>query len=261
MLTAEQLEQYRRSGFVNAGPLLDDQPVETLQREVLRVIDDRDNPAAAQPVLLRDLSTIEGLAVWQIINIWEASPAFRALASHPHLLEMAAQLSGAKQLRIWHDQIIYKPKAAGGVLLWHQDSPLWDLLQPKDEQVTAWVALDDAEADNGCMYMVPGSHRWGDKLEALNVLREQHPLPERFEGHDLHVIMCPVKKGQVHFHHPLTWHGSGTNYSSRPRRAIAIHYMTEKVTYDDSGAHPMKPFVTVPAGAMLEGDSFPKVWG
>jgi phytanoyl-CoA hydroxylase len=261
VLIAEQVEQYHRAGFVNGGALLDDQTVEALQREVLRVIDDRDNPAVAQPVLLRDLSVTEGLAVWQIVNIWEASPAFRALASHPKLLEMAAQLSGAKQLRIWHDQIIYKPKEAGGVLGWHQDSPLWDLLQPKDQQVTAWVALDDAEADNGCMYMVPGSHRWGDKLKELSDLREHGPLPERFEGHDLYVMTCPVKKGQVHFHHPLTWHGSGTNYSSRPRRAIAIHYMTEKVVYDDSGAHPMKAFVKVPAGAMLEGESFPKVWG
>jgi len=261
VLTTEQLEQYRRSGFVNGGPLLDEATVETLQREVLRVIDDRNNPAAAQPVMLRDLSTQAGLEVWQIINIWEASPAFRALANHPHLLKMAAQLGDAQQLRIWHDQIIYKPKEAGGVLHWHQDSPLWNLLQPKDQQVTAWVALDDAEADNGCMYMVPGSHRWGDKIKELSDLREQGQLPERFEGHDVHVIMCPVKKGQVHFHHPLMWHGSGTNYSSRPRRAVAIHFMTEKVVYDDRGTHPMKPFVKVAVGAMLEGDSFPKVWG
>jgi phytanoyl-CoA hydroxylase len=261
VLTSEQLEQYRRSGFVNGGPLLDDATVETLRQEVLRVIADRDNAAVAQPVLVRDLSTSPELQVWQIINIWQASPAFMALARNPHLLEMAAQLSGGKQLRIWHDQIIYKPKEAGGVLHWHQDSPLWDLLQPKDEQVTAWVALDDAEADNGCMYMVPGSHRWGNKISELSELRNQHPLTESFNGHDVHVIMCPVKKGQVHFHHPLTWHGSGTNYSQRPRRAVAIHFMTEKVMYDDSGAHPMKPYVTVAPGAMLEGDAFPKVWG
>ena len=261
MLTTEQVEQYRRSGFVNGGPLLDEPTVAALQAEVLRVIDERDNPAVPQPVLLRDISGEAGLSIWQIVNIWEASPAFRALAGQPALLEMAAQLSGAQQLRIWHDQIVYKPKDAGGSLNWHQDSPQWDLLQPKTEQVTAWIALDDAEADNGCMVMVPGSHRWGDKWSTLIDLREQNPLPERFEGHDVHLMLCPVKKGQVHFHHPLTWHSSGTNYSSRPRRAIAIHFMTEKVIYDPSGTHPMKPFVHVAAGAMLEGEAFPKVWG
>jgi ectoine hydroxylase-related dioxygenase (phytanoyl-CoA dioxygenase family) len=261
MLLNEQIDQYHRAGFVNGGPLLDDQTVEVLRAEVLRVIADRDNPAVAQPVLLRDLSAKPSLEVWQILNIWEASPAFRALAGHPKLLEMVRQLSGAQQLRIWHDQIVYKPKEAGGVLGWHQDSPLWDILQPKTEQVTAWIALDDAEADNGCMYMVAGSHRWGDRLKAIERLRDEGPMPERFEGHDLYVLTCPVKKGYVHFHHPLTWHGSGTNYSSRPRRAVAIHFMTEKVVYDDGGAHPMKAFVHVKPGEMLEGDSFPKVWG
>jgi ectoine hydroxylase-related dioxygenase (phytanoyl-CoA dioxygenase family) len=260
MLNKEQLEQYHRSGFVNGGPLLDDAQVEELRAEVLRVIADRDNPNVPQPVMLRDLSTKADLQVWQIINIWRASPAFRALAEHPQLLEMAVQLSGAQQLRIWHDQIVYKPKEAGGVLHWHQDSPLWDLIQPKHEQVTAWIALDDAEADNGCMYMVPGSHRWGDKTKELMVLRED-VFPDKFEGHDLYFVMCPVRKGHVHFHHPLTWHGSGTNYSSRPRRAIAIHLMTEKVVYDDSGSHPMKPYATVAPGAMLAGEGFPKVYG
>jgi phytanoyl-CoA hydroxylase len=260
-LLNEQLQQYRSAGFVNGGPLLDEATVATLQDEVLRVIADRDNPAAAQPVLLRDLSITKGLETWQIVNIWQASPAFRALASHPKLLEMAVQLSGAQQLRIWHDQIIYKPKEAGGVLGWHQDSPLWDILQPKTEQVTAWIALDDAEADNGCMYMVAGSHRWGDQIPALTEMREKGPLPDTFQGHDIYVLTCPVKKGYVHFHHPLTWHGSGTNYSSRPRRAIAIHYMTEKVTYDPSGEHPMKAYVSVQPGAMLEGEAFPKVLG
>ena len=56
MLAVEQIEQYKRSGFVNAGPVLDDQTVGILQEEVLRVIEDRDNPAKPQPVRLANLS-------------------------------------------------------------------------------------------------------------------------------------------------------------------------------------------------------------
>jgi ectoine hydroxylase-related dioxygenase (phytanoyl-CoA dioxygenase family) len=226
MLTVEQIEQYKRSGFVNGGPVLDDATVETLQSEVLRVIEDRDNPAVPQPVRLVNLSSDETHPIWQIVNIWEASPAFKALITHPKMIAMAAQLSGARELRVWHDQIQYKPKEFGGQLHWHQDSPLWATLQPKDGQLTAWVALDDAEADNGCMYMIPGSHRWGNKQ----------------------------------IHHSLTWHGSGPNSSSRPRRAIAVHFMTEKTTYAASGEHIMKPFITVQDGAPLKGDKFPLVW-
>ena len=260
MLTVEQLEQYRRSGFVNGGPVLDADAVETLRREVLRVIDDRDNPAVPQPVALRNLSPDETHPIWQIVNIWQASPAFKALVTNRRILEMAAQLTGARQLRLWHDQIQYKPKEFGGRLQWHQDSPLWPTLQPKDAQITAWVALDDAEADNGCMYMVPGSHKWGDRQAQINDLPDDGRLPETFDGHPVHLIMCPVAQGHVHFHHSLTWHGSGTNYSSRPRRAIGIHLMTERTTYAASGTHLMQPFIRVSDGALLQGDVFPLVW-
>ena len=260
MLTVEQIAQYRRSGFVNGGPVLDDSTIEILQKEVLRVIEDRNNPAVPQPVRLANLSGNDDQPIWQIVNIYEASPAFKALVTNPKIAEMAAQLSDAKELRIWHDQIQYKPKEQGGRLHWHQDSPLWRTLQPKDGQITAWVALDDAEADNGCMYMVPGSHLWGNKQEQIDKLPEGSQLPEKFEGNTLHFVMCPVKKGHVHFHHSLTWHGSGTNHSSRPRRAIAIHFMTERTTFDASGDHIMKAFISVPYGAPLKGDKFPLVW-
>jgi phytanoyl-CoA hydroxylase len=260
MLTVEQIAQYQRSGFVNGGPVLDDATVETLQAEVLRVIADRQNPAVPQPVRLANLSGDEAHPIWQIVNIWEASPAFKALVTNPKIAEMAAQLSGARSLRIWHDQIQYKPKELGGRLHWHQDSPLWRTLQPKDAQITAWVALDDAEADNGCMYMVPGSHRWGDQQAQIDTLPDGALLPEDFEGHAVHFVMCPVKRGHVHFHHSLTWHGSGTNHSSRPRRAIAIHYMTDRTRYDASGEHLMKVFIQVPDGAPVQGEAFPQVW-
>ena len=261
MLTAEQLEQYKRSGFVNAGPVLDDAAVEALQLEVLRVIDARDRAGIPQPVRLTNLSGDDAHPIWQIVNIWQASPAFKALVTHQHIAAMAAQFSGARTLRIWHDQVQYKPEARGGRLHWHQDSPLWATLQPKDAQITAWVALDDAEADNGCMYMVPGSHRWGDKQTQIADLPDGSLLPESFEGNAVHILMCPVKKGHVHFHHPLTWHGSGTNHSNRPRRAIGVHFMTENCAFDASGDHIMKPFINVRDGEPLQGDVFPLVWG
>lgn len=259
-LTEQQVDQYRRNGFVNGGPVLDDETVEGLRTETLRVIDDRDNPNVKQPVLLRNLNQDDSRPIWQVVNIYEASPAFEKLIHNPVIAQMAAQLSGAKELRIWHDQIQYKPQARGGRLHWHQDSPAWPTLQPKHAQISAWVALDDADVDNGCMYMVPGSHTWGDHSDFLNSAPEGDPLPNTYLSQPVYVVMCPVRKGQVHFHHSLTWHGSGANTSNRPRRAIAIHYMTEATRYDAGGNHPMKPFITVADGERLVGDAFPLVW-
>jgi ectoine hydroxylase-related dioxygenase (phytanoyl-CoA dioxygenase family) len=146
-LTDLQVDLYRRNGFVNGGLVLDDETVEVLRAETLRVIAERDNPQVKQPVLLRNLTQDDARPIWQIVNIYEASPAFQKLITNPVIAGMAAQLSGANELRVWHDQIQYKPQAQGGRLHWHQDSPAWPTLQPKDAQITAWVALDDADLD------------------------------------------------------------------------------------------------------------------
>ena len=56
------------------------------------------------------------------------------------------------------------------------------------------------------------------------------------------------------------WHGSRANPSDRPRRAIALHYITQDCRYVSKGDHPMKPFVKVGEGEKLVGDRFPQVW-
>ena len=68
-------------------------------------------------------------------------------------------------------------------------------------------------------------------------------------------------RGEVSFHHSLTWHGSPFNQSHRPRRAIAIHYMTGAARFDQSGEHLMKQFVALPDDAPMAaaGRHFPVV--
>jgi ectoine hydroxylase-related dioxygenase (phytanoyl-CoA dioxygenase family) len=85
-------------------------------------------------------------------------------------------------------------------------------------------------------------------------------MPNEFEGRPIEIRTCPVKKGEVHFHHALTWHGSNANRSGRPRRAIAIHFMTQDTRFVASGDHVMKEFVHVGDGEVMEGEHFPLVY-
>ena len=86
-------------------------------------------------------------------------------------------------------------------------------------------------------------------------------MPDTFEGREISVArLCPVSKGEVHFHHALTWHASHANTSHHPRRAIAVHYMNEHTQYLGRRGHPMEPFITVADGELLTGDHFPIVW-
>lgn len=259
MLTQAQIDQFHAKGFLNAGKVLNMDAVQILRDEVLRTIDQRDDPDVKQPVSCRNLSPVESEPIWQIVDIWISSPPFRELLAHPQITKGLAQLTDATELRIWHDQIQYKPPQKGGVNMWHQDAPLWPIIAPMTE-VTAWIALDDADEENGCMSMVPGSHLWGDNIDFLRRLESYEDMPDSFQGHSITVERCPVQAGEVHYHHALTWHGSHANTSGRPRRAIALHYMTQDTQYVASGEHIMKPYVTVQDSEILKGAYFPRVY-
>jgi len=258
MLTEDQVARFQERGFLNGGRLLDEERVERLREELDRVIREKDGPGP-QPIRVVNLSGEEERPVWQIVNIWQAGKPFRDLLSERKILEEVGQLTGAEELRVWHDQVQYKPARHGGINSWHQDGPYWPILQPKD-LVTAWIALDDMDESNGCMRMVPGSHKWGDTIDLLHSVEDYHSIPSDLGGYPVEVVRCPVCKGHVHYHHALTWHGSHENKSDRPRRAVAIHFMTGKVCYDSAGEHIMKEFVEVPDGSKLEGERFPLVW-
>lgn len=259
MLSREQVEQFNRDGYLKSGKVLNDDQVTHLQNEIERVIRDQSREDTKQPVLCRDISKDPSSPVWQIVNIWNASEGFRKLMMHPTIAEELSQLTQASELRIWHDQVQFKPASRGGVNMWHQDAPYWPIIRPMTE-VSAWVALDDVDAENGCMSMVPGSHLWGNHISFLHTLKNFTDMPTEFEGRNIEVRLCPVRKGEVHYHHALTWHGSQANTSNRPRRAVALHYMTGDTRYVADGEHPMKPYVTVANGELIKGDAFPRVW-
>lgn len=261
MLTAEQVERYRKDGFLLGPQVLSEDEVAELQAETLRVIEDRDDASKPQPVLCHNMTGDPERAVWQIVDIFRASPAFRRLVAHPTIAEELAQLAGADEIRLWHDQIQYKPAGVGGPNHWHQDAPYWPPLTPKDEQLTAWVALDDVDEENGCMRMVPGSHEWGTHIRWLEALPSFDAMPSSFGGSPIDVRSCPVRKGQVHYHHGLTWHGSGANGSGRPRRAIAIHTMTGRTRFaSGEKAHVLTPMIEAEPGVPLMGELFPRIW-
>ena len=257
----ELVDEFQQRGFVNGGRVIDQATCDQLKAEVLRVIEQRNDPTVTQPVLTRDLNAKQGgQPIWQILNIWQASQPFHDLLFHSGIAEMAAACLGAENLRIWHDQIQYKQASVGGELGWHQDAPYWPNITPKDAQITAWIALDDVDIDNGCMSMVPGSHPWGVAADTIHAAPQFAALPATYQGHEVTVVRRPVQAGHVHFHQSLTWHRSHANTSGRPRRAIAFHFMNEKTVRCSEGHHPMEQFISAKIGEEITDPTFPLVW-
>ena len=274
MLTSEQVDEFEQNGFVNGGKVISDAALTELTAALDAVLDKGPDGFAEgepQPVSFRSLSGDQEKPVWQIVNIWEATSAFGRLIYNSDVVSGITQLTGHEDLMVWHDQIQYKPAEYGGATTWHQDAPLWPIIKPMTP-VSAWIPFDDADEDNGCMWMVPGSHKWGNQIDFL---RTQGELKQREDFKNLatfsppndadiaevEAVPWPVKRGEVSFHHSLTWHGSPFNRSGRPRRAIAIHYMTGDARFDAGGDHIMKQFVDLPDGAPMAeaGAHFPSV--
>jgi phytanoyl-CoA hydroxylase len=269
MLTQEQIREFDEVGFLKGDVVLSDEEVERLREELDLVMEGK---TVKKPVLNRNM--LDGTSeygmhmsqtetVVQIVNIWMASDAFLSHAANQRLCEEAAQLSRSNTLRIWHDQIQYKPPITGGPTNWHQDHPAWPIIMPAD-LVSAWVALDDAVIENGCMWMVPGSHKWGNNTLEMGSTADFKPfhkdpslLPA---GAKVEAVPFEIKKGQVGYHHCLTWHGSPVNRSERKRRAIAVHYMPGHIRYEPIGSHPMEPYIKVKPGEVIVGDDFPVVY-
>lgn len=268
MLTVEQVEAFERDGFVKGDVVLNDEEVELLRRELDLVLE---GGTIKKPVLNRNLadkseygmSMEANETIVQVVNIWMASDLYLQHAANRTLCEDVAQLAGTDTLRIWHDQIQYKPPVTGGPTKWHQDHPLWPIIKPS-ELISAWVALDDAVIENGCMWMVPGSHTWGDHQRHLLHGPDhmpQHKRPELLpEGVEIKPVPFEIKKGQVGYHHCMTWHGSLPNTSQTKRRAIAVHYMPGNIRYEPTGNHPMSKHIHVQPGELLTGADFPVVY-
>lgn len=213
---------------------------------------------------MRNLTGDEENVVIQVVNAWEFEPAFRKHLFHPAITTAVAQLMRTDVVRVWHDQIQFKPPFKGGPTVWHQDYPYWPVLEPSD-LVSAWVALEDADEENGCMSMVSRSHRWGIYRDGTVGIRPDNFGPD-FDpafipsGEKVEIVACPAPAGHVMFHHCLTWHGAPPNRSERGRPAIAVHYMPGHTRFVPKSEHAISHHIAVGPGEILHGKHFPTVF-
>lgn len=150
-------------------------------------------------------------------------PVLRALAQNPRLVDLVEDIIG-RGVTVYFSQIFFKPPGGGGPKPVHQDNYYFGPRDP-DGVVTAWVALDDATVENGCLHFADGSHREAvhphvaPPEEPFN-LQVPQEIARRFA-----MTPAPVAKGGVSFHHGTVFHQSADNRSAHWRRACAIHYI------------------------------------
>jgi ectoine hydroxylase-related dioxygenase (phytanoyl-CoA dioxygenase family) len=98
----------------------------------------------------------EGLRKHDYSSFFRAELA--TLACHPLIGAVAARLTGSPYIRLWHDQLLYKPPVRRACVGWHTDRQYW-LSCTSDEMLTAWIPFHDCPPDMGAIAFIDGSHR------------------------------------------------------------------------------------------------------
>jgi hypothetical protein len=147
------------------------------------------------------------------------------LVSHPAILDAVEDLIGPDILVYTSTWFIKEPESAA-IAAWHQDATYFGL-RPH-VHVTAWLALTDATAENGCMEFLPGSHHRGQLphragVVAASVNRAGQAVT--LDVDDRPAVHAPLSAGQFSLHHTLCLHRSQPNRSSGRRVGLAISYV------------------------------------
>ncbi|MFT5085931.1 MAG: phytanoyl-CoA hydroxylase [Candidatus Latescibacterota bacterium] len=152
---------------------------------------------------------------------------FRTLVLDQHLRKLTGALLGDEAL-LATDQIFMKPPRFGSEKPYHQDNAYF-LCTPSDGVITAWIALDDVDEENGCMRYIDGSHQEPILPHEAQPGSEHNKVPPIALIDLARESLALVRKGGVVFHHSQCLHTSHRNESDRWRRAYATHWVTPAV--------------------------------
>ncbi len=154
----------------------------------------------------------------------DADPRLHAMAYHKKLMGICQRLLGST-VNMAQEMALLKPPKIGREKPWHQDTAYFNFT-PLDGVIGTWTALDPATAENGCMHLIPGSHRKGPQPHYHD---RDCQLPDEMIDAEQDVIV-PLQPGGVLFFHGLLFHGTPPNQSAAKRRALQFHYASDQCT-------------------------------
>ena len=232
IITEDQWQQYQKVGYLRLGKLLSDAELSLLQRR----LDDIMLGAVVYPTVQMQLDTggkyeelpdpvaqhLGRTLRYRKLQGLEADPDILAFIRRDLFREICAWHYGRHaSVSIFRVMMMNKPAEQGTYLPWHQDAgDVWKL--DRDPMVTTWIALDPATKANGCVQIIPGTHRLGLLSKNGSNISPEHEAmycpPEQIEYLEL-------EPGEGLLLHNWLLHRSETNKTAIPRRALSVCYM------------------------------------
>ena len=216
-ITDEDLRTYQRDGYLLVPELLHRNEVDALLADV----EGGDRVAAATREKGDASGRVAKLAIWHELgeDIWAA------VSTNPRIVNAVRMILG-EEIAFFHGKVMLKEAGAGGAWEWHQDYGYWyeqGFAFPR--MLSAFVALDPATQENGCLQVLRGSHLLG-RLNHGKVGAQTGADPERIDAIErlFERVYVEMKPGSVLFFHSNLLHSSGPNLSEKHRRSFIMCY-------------------------------------
>jgi len=150
------------------------------------------------------------------------------ILTNPVIVNHVADLLG-DDVVAWGSHFFCKMPGDGRAVAWHQDASYWPL--SPSHAVTVWLAIDDADLDNGCMKFIAGSHHSGHLTYRKSSPEEHNVLDQTVENAESFgpIVIDDLKAGEASIHNDLLLHGSEPNMSTRRRCGLTLRYAAASV--------------------------------
>ena len=155
-------------------------------------------------------------------NIHHSAPIVRDYYFEGPLVDIAEQIIGPN-LKGVTSQLTFKMRGNTKPFLWHQDNGYGEL-DPYNS-ITCLTALEDNDEANGCLWIIPGSHKQGQAHAGLTVEEKKKQVAIKLEPDESKAIPMPMKAGQCLIFDCWMLHRSDGNFSEdRDRRVLFLRY-------------------------------------
>jgi phytanoyl-CoA hydroxylase len=225
----QQLEQFDRDGFVIARASVQQASCEAMKAAALR-----DLAAGVQPLEYEaqvrypgapaSLEAPGGRTVRRLLQACARDEVYRTFATSPEIAQRLRALLGPRLLlsQAHHNCVMTKNPAFSSATGWHQDIRYWSFGKP--DLVSVWLALGPEHEENGCLWLVPGSHR-------MDFRNEQYDDDRFFRadiGENSRILQTKVAaeldEGDVLFFHCRLLHSAGQNRTGLSKFAAVFTY-------------------------------------
>lgn len=233
-LAESAFEQYQREGFLLLEGAVPDALVERA-RERLHdyAAGDGEMPFSGMVEPAADAETVAEAAPEEVrkfegLGMVREDEVFADVAEATGVVDPVADLLGP-HLKLLRSAAMMKPPGIGSEKGLHQDAAYYPI-RPHDH-VTAWIALDEATTENGCMVVAPGGHHDGIYDHRTQEYDTDIVIPD--SAYDSEFVEVPMDPGDVLLTHCLVPHKTGPNRTESPRRALIMSYMDARSRFTD----------------------------